>query len=75
MLEYGPQIINDSVSTVNAKVSSTLNGGNKSWQLASCVGLIHIQGRYTEVNIDQNTEENVTEFGATWNTIGLTLQA
>ncbi len=43
------------------------------------MALIHIQGRYTEVNIDQNTEENVTleltEFGATWNTIGLTLQA
>jgi hypothetical protein len=48
------------------------------------VALIHIQGRYTEVNIDQNTEENVTleltesgifEFGATWNTIVVTLQA
>ena len=36
-------------------------------------------GSYTEVNIDKSTEENVTleltKFGATWNTIGLTLQA
>ena len=48
------------------------------------MALIHIQGRYTEVNVDQNIEENVTleltksgivEFGATWNTIVVTLQA